>query len=110
MATIDISKVLTHGRMTVTWADLTNDDDGSPYEPPVGYRLASMQFTGTLGTGPTLTIQGSNEATATNYGSLGTATALGVISPTGYTRHYRPLVDGGSGTTVTAVATFIEGN
>ncbi len=106
MATVSFTQVRIHGAVIVTWTDLSNDDDGEPYQPPVGYRLQSMQFTGTLGTGPTLTTQGSDEATPTNYGNLATATALGLSVPSGATTSYRPLIDGGSGSTITAIGVF----
>lgn len=94
------------GRVVVTWAGLANDDDGSPFFPPGGYDLESVQFTGTLGTTPTLTVQGSNQQVPSTYASLGTASALGAVIPSGQTRHFRPLVNGGSGSTITAIAYF----
>lgn len=106
MATRALSQVRSHGRITVTWAGVTNGDDGAPYNPPVGYDLDSIQYIGTIGTNPALKIQGSNEDTITTYGELATASALGFLVPSAQAQHYRPAVVGGSGTTVSAIATF----
>lgn len=106
MTTIALAASSTHGRMVVTWTDLTNSDDGAPYSPPVGYDLASVQYIGTIGTSPALKTQGSNEDTITAYAELATGAALGVQAPSAQMKHFRPAVVGGSGTTVTAIALF----
>lgn len=107
MATEAYTESREHGFIVVSWAALNNSDDGTPFQPPVGYDLKSVQYIGTLGTGsPALKIQGSNEATITTYAELATSTALGALVPSAQMRSFRPAVVGGSGTTVTAIALF----
>lgn len=106
MTTVNYTMESLHGRTIITWADLGNGDDGTPYQPLDGYDLESIQYTGTIGTNPALKIQGSNQETPTVYGELATSSAIGVLVPSGQTRHFRPAVVGGSGTTVTAIAYF----
>ena len=110
MATRALSQDRAHGRVVVTWAGITNGDDGAPFEPPVGYKLENIQYIGTIGSGPALKIQGSNEATITTYAELATASALGALVPTAQMRHFRPAAVGGSGTTVSAIALFRQQN
>lgn len=93
----------THGRIVVKWETLGNADTGTPYEPPVGYTLQSMQFTGTLG-GATLTCEGSNDATT--YAALKAETALGHVIPAAQSVIFRPATSGGTGTDVDVLAYF----
>lgn len=88
-----------HGSIVVTWETLGDDDEGAPYNPPVGYVLDSMQAFGTWDSA-TLTPQGSNQRTAANYGGLATGiTADGYVFPGGPAYHYRPASSGGQGST-----------
>lgn len=106
MATINYTRDKLPGRTVVTWTDLTNGDDGVQYKPLEGYDLESIQYIGTIGTSPALKIQGCNQTTPVTFGELATATALGILIPSGQTLFFRPAVVGGSGTTVTAIALF----
>lgn len=93
----------------VTWTGLTDDtsDDGEPYECP-GNADRSVQVTGTLGTGGTVRIEGSNDGT--NYAPLtdpqGNALdidTLKIETVTELTRYIRPRVTAGDGSTSLAV-------
>jgi len=109
MATLPIaSQVRSHGRILVTWTGITNDDDGSPFEPPVGYDLDSMQTIGTIGTTPVLALQGSNDGT--NWGLLDTQVQLGFLIPSAQAVTFRPAIVGGTGSTVTFIASFMQEN
>lgn len=90
------------------WTDLGNDEQGEAFTPPVGYVLRSIQFSGTYSSG-TLAFQGSNESSPTNWATLASDTALGVLTPSGQAFAFRPAVVGGSGTTVTVTAYFEHG-
>jgi hypothetical protein len=90
----------------VQWTPLAAGDDGAPVElPRLGAR--SVHVRGTFG-GTTVTIQGSNEATPTNWVTLsgpgGTAlsfTSDGLRQVLDASRWIRPLSSGGSGATIT---------
>lgn len=109
MATIAIADVeRTHGQILVTWETIGNADQGSPYKPPPGYRLVSMQFVGTAG-GGTFTIEGSNDET--NFLDITDSTGSASIrEPEMQVLAYRPASTGGTGTDIDAIALFIEGN
>lgn len=109
MATIAIADVeRTHGQIMVTWETIGNADQGSPYKPPPGYRLVSMQFTGTDG-GGTFTIEGSNDET--NFEDITHSTgSANIREPEMQVLTYRPASSGGTGTDIDAIALFIEGN
>lgn len=94
-----------HARIVVTWETLGNADDGSPFEPPPGYTLESMQFIGTLG-GATLIVQGSNDG-QTTYATLKSETGLGLAIPVGQALAFRPATTGGTGTDVDVIAYFL---
>ncbi len=105
MATIDINAVTrSHGRVRVSWVGLGNADDGVPFEPPAGYVLDSMQFTGTLG-GATLLIEGSNDD-QTTFNTLKSETGLGFAIPESQALAFRAATSGGTGTVVNAYALF----
>lgn len=93
-----------HGRIIVEWDTLGNADDGTPFEPPVGYYLESMQFIGTIG-GATLIAQGSNNA-QTTWATLKSETSLGFAVPAGQALAFRPATTGGTGTDVDVFAYF----
>lgn len=98
------------GSMTyVTWAGLLNGDNGSPVEFD-GQDLVSIQIFGTIGTGGSVQVEASNEATPANWGAVGSAaTAAGVVLPTDFVaaRNFRPRVTAGDGTTsLTMIAAF----
>lgn len=105
MPTLSYSESKQTTYTVVTWASITNGDDGALFQPPNGYTLESIQYIGTIGTNPALKIQGSNDA-GTTWAELATAAALGALVPSGQTLAFRPAVVGGSGTTVTAIAFF----
>lgn len=90
--------------MQVVWADLTNTDaDGAAVEW-CQWADRCVQVTGTFG-GATLTIQGSNDGTnwATLNNAQGTAatfTAAGLKQIVELPRYVRPLLSGGSGSTL----------
>lgn len=85
----------------VTWTGLLNGDDGTPVVLP-GMDLVSFQVTGTSGTGGSIQIEASNEATPANWAVVGAAvTAAGMNYPADYAvaRNFRPRVSAGDGTT-----------
>lgn len=93
----------------VAWSGLTQAtlDDGDPYECP-GNADRSVQVTGTLGTGGSVRIEGSNDGT--NYAPLtdpqGNAldiTTLKIETVTELTRYIRPRITAGDGATNLAV-------
>lgn len=95
----------------VVWTGLLNSDVGAP--PALdGWDLVSWQVTGTFGTGGSVQMEASNEASPANYGIVGAAvTAAGVIFPAdvAVARSIRPRVTAGDGTTnlvVTAAFRF----
>lgn len=113
MATIakSLSTLQTLGDNAVvcTWTPLTQSgsDDGSPLEIP-GWADRSVQVLGTLGTGGSVRIEGSNVASpgASDWATLtdpqGNAldiTSLKIESITELTRWIRPRVTAGDGTT-----------
>lgn len=104
MAVKTYSEDRKHGYIIVTWETLGNADTGTPYAPPAGYYLESVQFTGTLG-GASLTINGSNDG-GTTFHALDTETALGFAVPSGQAHTYRPATSGGTGSDVDAFAYF----
>lgn len=98
------------GRMTyATWAGLLNSDIGSPATLD-GWDLVSFQVFGTIGTGGSVQIEASNEASPANWGIVGSAvTAAGVVLPADdvVARNFRPRVTAGDGTTnLTLIAAF----
>lgn len=93
----------THGRIVVKWETLGNADSGTPYEPPVGYTLQNLQFTGTLG-GATLSCAGSNDAAT--YAIIKSETSLGFVVPGTQAVIFRPETSGGTGTDVDVLAYF----
>jgi hypothetical protein len=92
-----------------TWAGLLNGDNGSPATLD-GWDLVSFQVAGTIGTGGSVQIEASNEATPVNWGLVGAAVAAaGVVLPADdvVARNFRPRVTAGDGTTsLTVIAAF----
>jgi len=92
--------------VVATWASLTTTDDvGAPIESP-GRNDRSVQVAGTFGVGGSLSIEGSNEETPTNWGVLTdpqgnalTFTAAKIEAVSELTRHIRPHVTAGDGST-----------
>ena len=88
-----------------TWAGLLNGDSGAPVNLD-GLDLVSWQVTGTPGTGGSIQMEASNEATPTNYALIGAAVAaVGMVYPVDQivSRNVRPRVTAGDGTTALAV-------
>lgn len=111
MATKAISSVTRqHGKLVVLWEELATGDQGAVFEPPPGYALDSMQFTGTFG-GGTAKIEGSNEPGGAGTYSEVEATGVaadGLVFPTGQALFFRPALAGGTGGDVDARALFAE--
>jgi len=92
----------------VTWANITNADSCSAVgqaDRIVGFADRSVQVTGTFG-GTTCSIQGSNDGTNfySLHNPLGTAldiTTAGLSAILEATRSIKPLLAGGSGSTLT---------
>lgn len=89
----------------IKWTPLNQTDtDGQAYQPKWGRDL-SVQVTGTFG-GATVVLQGSNDgstwATLTDHaGNAVSFTAAGLKSVAEATAYVRPLLSGGSGSTIT---------
>lgn len=91
-----------NGRLVV-WSGLLNGDYGSPFS---GYDWAdaSVAFTGTFGTGGSITLQGSNDGVnwfplTDPQGNAITKTAAALEQISERTRFIRPIVTAGDGTT-----------
>ena len=106
--------------VAVTWTPLTTTNlNGQAYEMP-GWADRSVHVFGTFGAGATLTIQGSNEATATNWVTLAaagdpaedmtfaTAGGTDIKQFLEMTRWVRPLLAGGDGTTSLSIIMLIR--
>jgi hypothetical protein len=83
----------------VSWSGLLNGDDGSPFEA-ADFADRTVQITGTLGVGGTITIEGSNDGTnwvalTDPQGNAVTKTALGIETIEEAPRYTRPHVTGG---------------
>ncbi len=96
----------------VQWTGLLNGDDGAPIEL-CGSTIRSVQFTGTLGAGGTIALEGSNDGT--NYVTLtdpqGTSiskTSLGIEAIEEITRYVRPKVSAGDVTTTLVTTLFFR--
>jgi hypothetical protein len=91
----------------ITWSGLLNTDDGAPYSGLLD-AIRTVQVTGTFSTA-TVTIQGSLEATPTNYLTLNDLQGNPLTFTTGAGNRIeglqegivsiRPIVSGGDGTT-----------
>lgn len=92
------------GLVSVVWSGLLNTDVGSTVELP-GYADRSLQLTGALGSGGTVSIEGSNDGT--NWHELGDAEgdqlvldeASEIRNVMEMTRFIRPKVATGDGST-----------
>jgi hypothetical protein len=94
----------------IVWTGLLNGDDGSAVDW-TRYADRSVQFTGTFGTGGSISLQGSNNGTDwvilnDLQGSVVTKTSAGLEGVAELTRYVRPIVTAGDGTT-NLVATMI---
>lgn len=90
----------------ITWAGLTTGDTGRPLEM-TGWADRSVQITGTFG-GATLTLQGSNNGSAWNtltdpQGNEIVLTSQKIEQIMEITRYIRPIVSGGSGTSINII-------
>lgn len=94
----------------VTWADMANGDDGSPFEW-IQYADRSVHFSGTFGAGGTVKWQGSNISVADAtfidltdpQGNAISKTAASIEQVTEVTQWARPKVSAGDGTTAITV-------
>lgn len=112
MATRTQSTNLDNGDFrVVTWTGLLNGDDGERAEL-AAFSDRSVQFTGTFGTGGSVTLEGSNDGTtyfalSDPQGVAITRTAAGLKAVSELTRFIRPRVTAGDGTTsLTVVGLF----
>lgn len=91
---------------SIVWGPLTTTNDvGSAVEMPGSY-IRSIQFEGTFGAGGTIVLQGSNEATPTNWQTLSdvqgndiSKTSADLEQCQDVSRWVRPKVTAGDGTT-----------
>jgi len=100
---------------TASWTGLTNGDDGDPLptEAILQYLDRTFQVTGTLGSGGTVLIEGTNDgvnwATLSDpQGVLLSITALGIYQVIQVTLKMRPRVSAGDGTTNVAVTGLLR--
>lgn len=100
----------------VVWASMANGDVGGPVER-LRFPDRSVQVVGTFGAGGNCRIQGSNEASPTNYATLtdpqGNAldfTAAAIELVTEMTSSIRPNVTAGDGTTNLTVTMIARRN
>lgn len=94
-----------------TWA-LANTDDGVAVDLHE-YSDRSVQVSGTFGVGGTVVIEGSNNGTVWStlrdpQGTTLSFTAVGLRAVSEMTRHIRPRVTAGDGTTALSVALFVR--
>ncbi len=101
-------------RATVVWTGLLNGDDGAAFEG-FDWADASVQFTGTFGTGGTVNVSGSNDGT--NYvlltdpqGNAITKTSAAVEQISEGTKYFKPVVTAGDGTTSLTVTMYARRN
>lgn len=95
----------------LTYAEMANGDDGEPFQLP-DFPDRSVQVTGTLGAGGTLTVEGANDDTPTYHaltdpqGNSLAINALKVEKIQELTRLTRPRVTAGDGTTSLNVSVY----
>lgn len=93
--------------IAVTWSNLTTTNANGAWIPAANFADRSIQFDGNFGTGGSITLQGSNDASApTNVfplsdpqGNAITKTAAALEQVLEVTRWVRPFVSAGDGTT-----------
>lgn len=100
--------------MVVTWSGLLNGDDGSSVELP-DWADRCVQVTGTFGASGNMRFQGSNDGTnwaplTDPQGNAINLTAAGLEQVTEITRHIRPLITAGDGTTDLTVVMYARRN
>ena len=95
------------GCRVITWAGLANGDTGAPLQMS-SHPDKTVQLIGTLGTGGTLTLQGSNDGT--NWFTLSDAAGTDIVltSLDGVTimenpLYIRPNITAGDGSTLLSV-------
>jgi hypothetical protein len=102
--------------VVASWTPLTTANaDGQPFEMP-GWADRSVHLFGTPGATPGISIQGSNEATPTNWKVLSDPSAADLAFTTSpqleqilqVTRWIRPLVTGGDGATSWTVLVLVR--
>jgi hypothetical protein len=114
-ATVNTLKTFGDDCRIVTWTPLTTTNaDGSAFEMP-GWADRSIQVLGTFGAGGTVVIEGTNEATPTNWHTLNDPSSA-ALSYTGAKiegvlecpRRIRPRVSAGDGTTSLTVHMLVR--
>lgn len=106
MATVGYTvENLIGGFKIVTWANLANGDDGTPFKYPV-FADRTIQVTGTFGSGGTALVEGSNFSSAPTYATLNdpqglplSFTSAKIEQVLENTYSIRPRVSAGDGTT-----------
>lgn len=97
MANITPQITREHGRVTVLWETMLDDDEGLKFDSPVGYNNRTVQVTGTFGSGGTVAIEGTLDGT--NWFELTDFTAAGGVGIVNPLKGIRPHVTAGDGTT-----------
>jgi len=105
MPTVNLSRSDSGAGLAIRWASMANGDDGQWIDTQA-FRDISVQVTGTFGSGGTLLIEGSNEATPTNAATLNdpqgnaiSVQAAKIEQVLESVRWIRPRVSAGDGTT-----------
>ena len=103
---VTVQKDAGGGTTRITWPNLGNGDTGAPVEWPGAADRSVQVIVNAAGVGDTVVIEGSCEATPTNYSTLtepgGAALSFNGAALEGVlqvTSHIRPNVTAGDGTT-----------
>jgi hypothetical protein len=114
MATRTATITYDTNRATVVWTGLLNGDDGSPFSG-FDWADASVQITGTFGSGGSINLTGTNDGT--NYvvltdpqGNALTKTSAAIEQISEGVKTFRPLVTAGDGTTSLTVTMYARRN
>lgn len=107
MAVVGFTRAPTQGNThRVVWANLLNTDTGAPISIPGAADYTMQVFAANFGVGGTVILEGSCEATPTNFFSLKdpqgnnlSFTAAGGELVSENVTHIRPRVSAGDGTT-----------
>lgn len=107
-----VSPVQSDQGMTLTWSGLANGQTGGA-APAAGTIFRQVQFiaSGTFGSGGSVVIEGSNDATNWFALSPPALTAAGSFASLGaqeFPRYYRPHVTAGDGTTSISITGYFS--
>lgn len=113
MATINLTRDLPNGfGASIKWASMANGDVGNAWDTQ-DFQDMSVQVHGTFGAGGTLTWQGSNDVSPSNWytltdpqGNALTVTSAKIEQVQELTRWMRPNVTAGDGTTALTVTVW----